>query len=68
VCLSIHFVLHKDFDEIARSNGWRVHTDGLHLNSRSGKMLADLVQAFMSAGTDAAGDTGSAGSLPFFPP
>jgi lysophospholipase L1-like esterase len=48
------FVLHKSHDEIGRLNGWRFHRDGLHLNSLSGKLLADLVQEFLitATGTD----------------
>ena len=42
------FVLHKNHDEIGQLNGWRLHRDGIHLNSRSGKILADLVQEFIS--------------------
>src|SRR5260370_33849878 len=45
------FVLHKSHDEIGHLNGWRLHRDGIHLNSRSGKILADLVQKFISTGT-----------------
>jgi lysophospholipase L1-like esterase len=44
------FVLHKSNDEIGRLNGWRFHRDGIHLNSRRGKLLADLVQKFLSTG------------------
>jgi len=42
------FVLHQSHDEIGQRNGWRLHRDGLHLNSRSGKLLADLAQEFIS--------------------
>lgn len=42
-----HFVLGRTLDEIAKRNGWQFHTDGLHLNSRGGMMLADLVQQFL---------------------
>ncbi len=45
------FVLHKSHDEIGQLNGWRFHRDGIHLNSQSGKILADLVQEFLSMGT-----------------
>jgi lysophospholipase L1-like esterase len=45
------FVLRKSNDEIGQLNGWRFHRDGIHLNSRSGKLLADLVQEFLSTGT-----------------
>jgi lysophospholipase L1-like esterase len=40
-------VLRKSPDEVARLNGWRFHTDGVHLNSRSGLIVADLVQTFI---------------------
>jgi len=46
------FVLHKSHDEIGQLNGWRFHRDGIHLNSRSGKLLADLVQEFLNTGTE----------------
>ncbi len=46
--------LRKSNDEIGRLNGWQFHRDGIHLNSRSGEILADLVQQFldMPAGVD----------------
>lgn len=40
-------VLHKSPDEVAQMNGWRFHTDGVHLNSRGGMIAADLVQEFI---------------------
>jgi len=40
-------VLGKNPDEVARLNGWRFHTDGVHLNSRAGMIVADLVQEFI---------------------
>lgn len=39
--------LHKSPDEVAQMNGWRFHTDGVHLNSRGGMLAADLVQGFL---------------------
>lgn len=39
--------LHKTPDEVAQLNGWRFHTDGVHLNSRGGMVAADLVQEFI---------------------
>jgi lysophospholipase L1-like esterase len=39
--------LRKSPDEVARINGWRFHTDGVHLNSRGGLVVADLVQKFV---------------------
>jgi lysophospholipase L1-like esterase len=48
------FVLRMSNDEIGQRNGWTFHRDGIHLNSRSGKILADLVQEFLDtpAGID----------------
>jgi lysophospholipase L1-like esterase len=37
----------KSPDEVAQLNGWRFHTDGVHLNSRGGMIVADLVQGFL---------------------
>jgi hypothetical protein len=40
-------VLHKSPDEVAQLNGWRFHSDGIHLNSRGGIIAADLIQKFI---------------------
>ena len=40
-------VLRKSPDQIAQSNGWHFHSDGIHLNSRGGMIAADLVQDFI---------------------
>jgi lysophospholipase L1-like esterase len=40
-------VLKKSPDEVARINGWRFHTDGVHLNSRGAMIAAELVQEFI---------------------
>ena len=40
-------VLRKTPDEVAQLNGWRFHTDGVHLNSRGGMIAADLIQKFI---------------------
>jgi len=40
-------VLRKSPDEVARINGWSFHSDGVHLNSRGGLIVADLVQKFI---------------------
>ncbi|MGC1293751.1 MAG: GDSL-type esterase/lipase family protein [Alloacidobacterium sp.] len=42
-------VLHATLDEIGLSNGWQFHTDGIHLNSRGGIILANLVQEFINS-------------------
>ena len=44
-------VLGKSPDEIAAMNGWHLHTDGVHLNSAGGKILAKLVQEFVEQST-----------------
>jgi len=40
-------VLGKTPDEVAQLNGWRFHSDGVHLNSRGGIIAADLIQQFI---------------------
>jgi len=30
-------------------NGWQFHTDGVHLNSFGGMIVADLVQGFIDS-------------------
>jgi lysophospholipase L1-like esterase len=39
----------KSLDEVAMMNGWSLHTDGVHLNSRGGMIAAGLVQEFIDA-------------------
>ena len=40
-------VLRKSPDEVAQLNGRHFHTDGVHLNSRGGMIVAGLVQEFI---------------------
>lgn len=40
-------VLRRTPDEVAQLNGWRFHSDGVHLNSRGGMIAADLIQQFI---------------------
>lgn len=40
-------VLRKTPDEVAQLNGWRFHSDGIHLNSRGGLIAADCIQQFV---------------------
>ena len=42
-------VLRQSPDEVARKNGWLFHTDGVHLNSRAGRLVADCIQKFIDA-------------------
>jgi lysophospholipase L1-like esterase len=42
-------VLRRDLDALGAANGWRFHTDGIHLNARAGKVVADLLQTFVAS-------------------
>jgi lysophospholipase L1-like esterase len=47
-------MLGKSPDDISRLNGWTFHTDGVHLNSRGGLMIAKLVEEFVLRGSEKA--------------
>ena len=40
-------ILGRSFDQIAQSNGWEFHIDGIHLNTRGGRILTEVVQQFL---------------------
>jgi lysophospholipase L1-like esterase len=42
-------ILRRSFDEISRINGWEFHIDGVHLNTRGGRILADAAQRFLNS-------------------
>ena len=42
-------ILRRSFDEISRSNGWEFHIDGIHLNTRGGRIFAEAVQRFLDS-------------------
>jgi lysophospholipase L1-like esterase len=42
-------ILRQSFDEISRMNGWEFHIDGIHLNSKGGRILAEAVQQFLDS-------------------
>jgi lysophospholipase L1-like esterase len=42
-------ILRRSFDDIARINGWEFHIDGIHLNTRGGKILTEAVQRFLDS-------------------
>jgi lysophospholipase L1-like esterase len=42
-------LLRRGFDEISEINGWEFHIDGVHLNTRGGRILADAVQRFLDS-------------------
>jgi lysophospholipase L1-like esterase len=42
-------ILRQTFDEISRSNGWEFHIDGIHLNTKGGRILTETVQQFVDS-------------------
>lgn len=42
-----HYLLRKNWDELARSSGFSLHVDYLHLNSDGAQMIADLIGEFI---------------------
>lgn len=43
-------VFREDINVVAAQNGWRWHTDGIHLNRTAGILVADRVQEFILGG------------------
>jgi len=41
------FVFGRKLDTVAFANGWDFHVDGLHLNTRGGMILTELVQKYL---------------------
>ena len=41
------FLLFRSFDEIGARNGYRLLTDGVHLNSRGADLVADLIEKYL---------------------
>jgi len=42
-------ILGRSFDEISQRNGWEFHIDGIHLNTRGGRILTEVVQRFLDS-------------------
>ena len=42
-------ILRQSFDAISRMNGWEFHIDGIHLNSKGGRVLVEVVQQFLKS-------------------
>jgi lysophospholipase L1-like esterase len=42
-------ILRRSFDEISRGNRWEFHIDGIHLNTRGGRILTEAVQRFLDS-------------------
>lgn len=43
-------VLREDLNAVAARNGWRWHTDGIHLNRRAGILVGHRIQEFLLGG------------------
>lgn len=41
-------VLRMTPDDVGITNGWKFHSDGIHLNSRGGMIAAELIQSYLS--------------------
>jgi lysophospholipase L1-like esterase len=53
-------ILGRSFDQISARNGWEFHIDGVHLNTKGGRILTEVVQQFLdSPSRSAAGGLGS---------
>jgi lysophospholipase L1-like esterase len=53
-------ILRRSFDQISQRNGWEFHIDGIHLNSKGGRILTEVVQQFLdSPSRSTAGGLGS---------
>ncbi len=53
-------ILRRSFDQISQRNGWEFHIDGVHLNTKGGRILTEVVQQFLdSPSRSAAGGLGS---------
>lgn len=50
-------ILRRSFDEISQINGWEFHIDGIHLNTRGGRILTKAVQRFLDSPGAKPGET-----------
>ncbi len=41
--------LRQSFDQISGVNGWQFHIDGIHLNTKGGRILTEAVQSFLDS-------------------
>jgi lysophospholipase L1-like esterase len=48
-------ILRRSFDQISQNNGWELHIDGIHLNTKGGRILTDVVQQFLDSPSRSAG-------------
>jgi acyl-CoA thioesterase I len=45
-----HFFLWQSWDWISERNGFAIHTDAIHLNSRGARLISDLVEEWLIRG------------------
>jgi lysophospholipase L1-like esterase len=50
-------ILRRSFDEISRTNGWEFHIDGIHLNTRGGRIITEAVQQFLDSASPTPGES-----------
>jgi lysophospholipase L1-like esterase len=48
-------ILRHSFDQISQTNGWEFHIDGIHLNTKGGRILAEAIQQFLDSHSRSAG-------------
>jgi lysophospholipase L1-like esterase len=48
-------ILRRSFDQISQRNGWEFHIDGIHLNTKGGRILTDVFQQFLDSPSRSAG-------------
>jgi lysophospholipase L1-like esterase len=48
-------ILRRSFDQISQTNGWEFHIDGIHLNTKGGRILAEAIQQFLDSHSRSAG-------------
>jgi lysophospholipase L1-like esterase len=44
-----HYLLRRDWDDIARGSGFSLHVDYLHLNTAGAQLVADLISEFLQS-------------------
>jgi lysophospholipase L1-like esterase len=44
-----HYFLWQNWDQISRAYGFRIHTDGIHLNTQGAEAVATLIQGWLAA-------------------
>jgi len=47
VMLILHFLFRQSFDTISKKNGYTLLTDGIHMNSKGAKFIADEIELFL---------------------